>query len=77
MAPLHLAPNLILVLAHLLKTKSVGSTAMMLGMMSQPSVSRHLAQLREAIQDPLPCARATRWRARRAARNWWGGCRTG
>jgi DNA-binding transcriptional LysR family regulator len=53
MAPLHLAPNLILVLAHLLKTKSVGSTAMMLGMMSQPSVSRHLAQLREAIQDPL------------------------
>lgn len=52
MAPLHLAPNLILVLAHLLKTKSVGSTAMMLGM-SQPSVSRHLAQLREAIQDPL------------------------
>ncbi|SLK06951.1 transcriptional regulator, LysR family [Novosphingobium mathurense] len=48
----HLSPNLILVLAYLLKTKSVGTTAMMLGM-SQPSVSRHLARLREVVQDPL------------------------
>nr|WP_052118003.1 TetR family transcriptional regulator [Novosphingobium pentaromativorans] len=48
----HLSPNLILVLAYLLKTRSVGSTALALGL-SQPSVSRYLAQLREVIKDPL------------------------
>lgn len=48
----HLPPNLLLILAYLLKTKSVSSTAVMLGM-SQPSVSRSLARLRDALKDPL------------------------
>lgn len=47
-----LSPNLLLVLAMLLKTKSVGNTAVMLGI-SQPSVSRSLAKLRDALGDPL------------------------
>ncbi|WP_232492839.1 LysR family transcriptional regulator [Novosphingobium kaempferiae] len=47
-----LSPNLLLVLAMLLKTKSVSSTALMLGI-SQPSVSRSLAKLRDALNDPL------------------------
>ncbi|MFT4056475.1 MAG: LysR family transcriptional regulator [Novosphingobium sp.] len=47
-----LSPNLLLVLAMLLKTKSVTSTALMLGI-SQPSVSRSLAKLRGALNDPL------------------------
>jgi DNA-binding transcriptional LysR family regulator len=47
-----LPPNLLLVLALLLKTKSVSVTAVMLGL-SQPSVSRSLAKLREALGDPL------------------------
>ncbi|WP_330702472.1 LysR family transcriptional regulator [Novosphingobium resinovorum] len=47
-----LSPNLLLVLAMLLKTKSVSSTALMLGI-SQPSVSRSLGKLRDALNDPL------------------------
>ncbi|MGF7154140.1 LysR family transcriptional regulator [Novosphingobium gossypii] len=47
-----LSPNLLLVLAFLLKTKSVSSTALVLGI-SQPSVSRSLAKLRNALNDPL------------------------
>ncbi|WP_379487862.1 LysR family transcriptional regulator [Novosphingobium soli] len=47
-----LAPNLLLTLAVLLKTKSVSISAVMLGV-SQPSVSRALAKLREALNDPL------------------------
>ncbi|PNU03615.1 LysR family transcriptional regulator [Novosphingobium guangzhouense] len=47
-----LSPNLLLVLAMLLKTKSVSSTAVMLGI-SQPNVSRSLAKLRDALNDPL------------------------
>lgn len=47
-----LSPNLLLVLALLLKHKSVSTTAVMVGM-SQPSVSRHLARLRVALGDPL------------------------
>ncbi|MYL96478.1 LysR family transcriptional regulator [Novosphingobium sp. FGD1] len=47
-----LSPNLLLVLAMLLKTKSVSGTALMLGT-SQPSISRSLAKLREALNDPL------------------------
>ena len=49
---LPIEPNLLLTLALLLKTKSVTGTAVALGM-SQPSVSRALAQLRYALQDPL------------------------
>ena len=48
----HLPPNQLLVLAYLLKTRSVSTTALMLGM-SQPSVSRALARLREVLKDPL------------------------
>lgn len=47
-----LSPNLLLVLAMLLKTKSVSGTALVLGI-SQPSVSRSLGKLREALNDPL------------------------
>ncbi|HUD30673.1 MAG TPA: LysR family transcriptional regulator [Novosphingobium sp.] len=47
-----LSPNLLLVLAMLLKTKSVSITAVTLGT-SQPSISRSLAKLREALNDPL------------------------
>jgi len=47
-----LSPNLLLILALLLKTKSVSATAIMMGM-SQPSVSRSLAKLRAALNDPL------------------------
>lgn len=47
-----LSPNLLLVLATLLKTRSVSATAVMLGL-SQPSISRSLARLREALGDPL------------------------
>jgi len=47
-----LSPNLLLVLAMLLKTKSVSGTAVVLGL-SQPSISRSLARLREALGDPL------------------------
>lgn len=49
---LPLSPNLLLVLAMLLKTKSVSGTALMLGI-SQPSVSRSLSKLRGALNDPL------------------------
>lgn len=45
-------PNLLLTLALLLKTKSVTGTALALGI-SQPSVSRALGQLRDALKDPL------------------------
>ena len=44
--------NLMMTLAILLKTKSVSGTAIALGI-SQPSVSRALAQLRDALNDPL------------------------
>ena len=44
--------NLMMTLALLLKTKSVSGTAVALGI-SQPSVSRALAQLRDALGDPL------------------------
>jgi DNA-binding transcriptional LysR family regulator len=47
-----LAPNLLLILALLLKTRSVSATAVTLGV-SQPSVSRSLAKLRDALNDPL------------------------
>ncbi|WP_443478204.1 LysR family transcriptional regulator [Novosphingobium aerophilum] len=49
---LPIAPNLLLILALLLKTKSVSGTALALGV-SQPSVSRALSQLRTALKDPL------------------------
>lgn len=49
---LHLSPNLLLVLAVLLQTRSVSNAAVKLGM-SQPSVSRALAKLRDALNDPL------------------------
>ncbi len=45
-------PNLLLLLATLLKTKSVSITATTLGM-SQPSASRALSRLRVALKDPL------------------------
>jgi DNA-binding transcriptional LysR family regulator len=45
-------PNLLLVLATLLKTKSVSATATTLGI-SQPSASRALSRLRDALRDPL------------------------
>lgn len=47
-----LSPNLLLVLAVLLQTRSVSNAALKLGM-SQPSVSRALAKLRDALNDPL------------------------
>lgn len=49
---LPIEPNLLLTLALLLKTKSVTATAAALGV-SQPSVSRALAQLRDVMKDPL------------------------
>lgn len=45
-------PKLLVMLALLLKTKSVTSTAAMLGI-SQPSASRALQQLRGVLNDPL------------------------
>lgn len=49
---MHLSPNLLLVLAVLLQTRSVSNAALKLGM-SQPSVSRALGKLRDALGDPL------------------------
>lgn len=52
---IHLASvdlNLLLILSVLLQTRSVTGTARKLGI-SQPAVSRSLAQLRNAFQDPL------------------------
>ncbi|WP_260928055.1 LysR family transcriptional regulator [Novosphingobium sp. 9] len=49
---MHLPPNLLLVLAVVLQTRNVGTAALKLGM-SQPSVSRALSRLREALGDPL------------------------
>lgn len=50
--PWSLDLNLMMTLALLLKTKSVSGTAAALGI-SQPSVSRALAQLRDVLNDPL------------------------
>jgi len=50
--PSHIDLNLLLILSFLLQTRSVTGTARRLGI-SQPAVSRSLAQLRDAFQDPL------------------------
>lgn len=47
-----LEPNLLVILASLLKTRSVSTAAVELGI-SQPSVSRALARMREELRDPL------------------------
>ena len=49
---MHFDLNMLAVLAHLLRTQSVTMTADRLGV-SQPSVSRALARLRELFNDPL------------------------
>lgn len=49
---MHVDPSLLVVLAFLLKTRSVTRTAAQLKT-SQPSVSRALAQLRVLLDDPL------------------------
>lgn len=49
---MHFDLNMLAVLAHLLRTQSVTMTADRLGV-SQPSVSRSLARLRELFNDPL------------------------
>ncbi len=49
---MHFDLNMLAVLAHLLRTQSVTVTADRLGV-SQPSVSRSLARLRELFNDPL------------------------
>lgn len=49
---LAIEPNLLLILGTLLKTRSVSEAANALGV-SQPSVSRALARLREQLKDPL------------------------
>ncbi|MGE4432208.1 MAG: LysR family transcriptional regulator [Sphingobium sp.] len=49
---MHIDLNLLLVLSLLLQTRSVTGTARRLGI-SQPAVSRSLAQLRDVFQDPL------------------------
>jgi DNA-binding transcriptional LysR family regulator len=49
---LRIDPNLLVILALLLKTRSVTNTAVLLKV-SQPKVSRALSQLRELLEDPL------------------------
>ena len=49
---LRIDPNLLVIQAMLLKTRSVTESAIALGM-SQPSVSRALGPLRSALNDPL------------------------
>ena len=48
----HFDLNMLVILAQLLRTRSVTRTARHMGV-SQPAISRSLAQLRDLLGDPL------------------------